>query len=561
MKRSSLVALILLPAALSAQTQSHPLKYSAKPTVAAITPADLMSRLYGFADDSMMGRKAGTVYHDKGVDYIARELTRLGLKPGGENGTYFQHIPLMLHNLVPAATFTVDGRSFVSGTDFLARDAADFEATARELQGATAVYGGMFPDTANMIKPDQATGKVVVFTVPRGWQANRSGLVGRYLMAAGVVVATLDSMPGDVRDGLSQPSIYLNKGPYLLQVPAFFYSTRAMAEAMLGGPLSAAVVGAAGKTVTGSLKYTDARAPGSRNVIAILPGSDRKLAGQYVALGAHSDHVDPSLGQGDFSLPIDHDSLWAFYHVVRPNGADDGAKPPTPADWPRVTAKIDSLRKLRAPRPDSIFNGADDDGSGSMGLLEVAEAFATGTDKPKRSLLFIWHVGEEEGLWGSGHFTDYPTVPRDSITSQINIDMIGRGGAQDLQGGGPGYVQLIGSRRLSTELGDLVEAEGTKFTNPPFKFDYQFDANGHPQQFYCRSDHYNYARYGIPVVFMSTGGHPEYHQVTDEPQYIDYDQLARVSQLVFNTARAIGNREQRLVVDKPKPDPKGQCRQ
>jgi hypothetical protein len=438
----------------------------------------------------------------------------------------------------------------------------DFGMAARDLKDATAVYGGMFPDTANMIKPDQVMGKVVVFTVPRGWQANRGGLVQRYVMAAGIVVATLDSMPADIRAGLSTPSTYLNQGPIMNQVPTFFYSTRAMAEAMLGGPPSSAVVGAPGKAVSGSVRYTDSPAPGSRNVIAILPGSDAKLAGQYVAMGAHSDHVQP--GQpgagGDYSLPIDHDSVWAFYHVVRPNGADEDGKPPTADDWPKIRAKLDSVRKVRTARRDSIYNGADDDGSGSMGLLEVAEAFATSRDKPKRSLLFVWHVGEELGLLGADFFTDNPTVPRDSITSMLNIDMIGRGSAQDITGGGPGYVQMIGSRRLSTQLGELMEAEAKKLS-PPFAFDYQYDANGHPQQFYCRSDHERYARYGIPVAFMSTGGHPEYHQVTDEPQYIDYDKLARVSQLVFNTAKSIANMDQRLVVDKAKPDPQAQCRQ
>jgi Zn-dependent M28 family amino/carboxypeptidase len=161
-------------------------------------------------------------------------------------------------------------------------------------------------------------------------------------------------------------------------------------------------------------------------------------------------------------------------------------------------------------------------------VLEIAEALASAPAKPKRSILFIWHAGEEEGLWGSEYFTDHPTVPRDSIVAELNIDMIGRGRADDVKGGGPGYLQLIGSRRLSTELGDLVEAV-VKTEPTSFKLDYQYDANGHPQQYYCRSDHYEYARYGIPIVFFSTGGHRDYHQVTDEPQYIDYDQLARVA--------------------------------
>jgi hypothetical protein len=413
------------------------------------------------------------------------------------------------------------------------------------------VYGGVFGDTAAMISPSQASGKVVVFTVPRGWQANRGLMTQRYLGASALVVATLDSMPPDVQRSLSEPVVALSDSSERIAVPSFFYATRAMAEVMLGAPLQSLQRGAVGKPVTATFRYVESQAPGARNVIAILPGSDPKLRGEYVAIGSHSDHIG-------FGTPVDHDSLYAFYHIVRPKGADDGGKPATAEDLPKVRAMLDSLRRVHTARQDSIYNGADDDGSGSMGLLEVAEAYASAKDKPKRSLLFIWHVGEELGLYGSGYFTDSPTVPRDSIVAEINIDMIGRGSAADTPGGGPGYLQIIGSRRLSTELGDIVEAEGKKFA-PAFRFDYQYDANGHPQQFYCRSDHYMYARYGIPIVFMSTGGHPEYHQVTDEPQYIDYDQLARVSQLVYNTANRVANLDHRLVVDKPKPDPKGQC--
>ena len=121
-----------------------------------------------------------------------------------------------------------------------------------------------------------------------------------------------------------------------------------------------------------------------------------------------------------------------------------------------------------------------------------------------------------------------------------------------------GYLQLVGSRRLSSELGDLVEAVN-KAEKLGFVFDYNIDADGHPQNIYCRSDHYEYARYGIPVVFMTTGGHADYHQVTDEPQYIDYDHMADVSRLVMASAMKIANLDHRIVVDKPKPNPKGAC--
>lgn len=177
---------------------------------------------------------------------------------------------------------------------------------------------------------------------------------------------------------------------------------------------------------------------------------------------------------------------------------------------------------------------------------------------PKRSLLFVWHTGEEEGLYGSEYFTDNPTVPRDSIVAQLNIDMIGRGETTDLPTGGPRYLQLLGSRRLSTELGDMVESANTA-GNHGFTLDYTFDAQGHAEQYYCRSDHYEYARYGIPIVFMSTGGHIDYHQVTDEPQYINYPHLARVTSFLSEVAARVGDLDHRLIVDKPRPDPKAQC--
>jgi hypothetical protein len=545
------VATLAVPAALFAQRVTLPVKFPARPTTGAITPTDLMSRVYTFADDSMMGRQAGTVYHDKGTDYIARELARLGLKPAGDNGTYFQQIPLMQRTLAAGARLTVDGREFVSGRDFLARDNGP---TARQMQNARVVYGGAWGDSA-LLSPQQASGKVVLITVPQGYQANRPALTQRYLGAAGVAVASLDSIPEDIRRQLSAPNmIYKEEGDdaqRLPPLPSFFYTTHAMAEVMLGAPLQSVAKGAQGKSVTGAFNFVEAPAPGARNVVAILPGSDPRLRGEYVAVGAHSDHVG-------LSEPVDHDSLYAFYHIVRPEGADDGNKPARAEDWPKVRALLDSLRRVHVQRQDSVYNGADDDGSGSMGLLEVAEAFATAREKPKRSILFVWHVAEELGLFGAAYYTDHPTVPRDSIVGQINVDMIGRGPGALFPGGGTGDLQIIGSRRLSTELGNIVDEEGKKFT-PPFKYDYQYDANGHPGQYYCRSDHYMYARYGIPVVFLSTGGHPEYHQVTDEPQYIDYDGLARVSQLVYNTATRIANLDHRLVVDKPKPDPHGNC--
>ena len=147
--------------------------------------------------------------------------------------------------------------------------------------------------------------------------------------------------------------------------------------------------------------------------------------------------------------------------------------------------------------------------------------------------------------------------------------MIGRGDKWDVTGdskdgaalhGGPNYLQIVGSRRLSDELGDLIEKVNTE-DHHGLHFDYAMDANGHPMNIYCRSDHYEYARYGIPIAFFTTGGHSDYHQVTDEPEYIDYQHMAAVVSLVDDVARHVANLDHRIVVDHPKPDPHGACQQ
>jgi Zn-dependent M28 family amino/carboxypeptidase len=244
---------------------------------------------------------------------------------------------------------------------------------------------------------------------------------------------------------------------------------------------------------------------------------------------------------------------------MRPEGANSNPGEPTAEQAARIAAILYSLRRERPPRPDSVLNGADDDGSGTVGVLEIAEQMASGP-RPKRSVLFVWHTAEELGLLGSDWFTRHPTVPRDSVVAQLNVDMIGRGGAGDIAGGGPAYLQVIGSRRLSSELGGLVDqvnAEGKH----GFEVDYSFDADGHPDNYYCRSDHYMYARFGIPIAFFTTGSHPDYHQITDGAQYIDYDKMARVTRFIADVGLKLADLDHRVVVDQPKPDPEGVCKQ
>jgi hypothetical protein len=547
---------ILVVFARGARAQAPlPLKHAPLSTQTAITPADLMTRLYLYSDDSMMGRMTGSEYNMKATEYIASEVRRLKLQPAGDSGTYFQNVPLVKRGLDSSATLSVDGTSFRVWSDFVPRDPGR---ATRAFDGAPIVYGGVWTDST-MLPAEQAAGKFIVLgartgaNVPPNQQVNRGAILNRYRTAAGIAVVALESFEPPAIAFFRQPAISMRRAASTdtSSMPVYVYVSSAGARALLGAPIDSLKPGAPGKTIHGSVTFSETPAP-ARNVVAILPGSDAQLRGEYVAIGAHNDHV------GFNGAPVDHDSIRAFNDAERKLELASPNHPVTPEQGAQIKVNVDSLHRAHAARRDSIFNGADDDGSGTTAVLEIAEAFAGAKVKPKRSVLFVWHTGEELGLFGSQYFTDNPTVPRDSIVAQLNMDMVGRGRADDENGGGPGYLQLIGTRRLSTELGDIVERVN-KQRQQPFTFDYQFDAAGHPEQYYCRSDHYMYARYGIPIAFFTTGNHRDYHQVTDEPEYIDYDKLAHVSQFVYDVATTVANLDHRVVVDKPKPDPHGNC--
>jgi hypothetical protein len=566
----ALGALIGMPALGTAQAPANPAapaaprelprKYTGKPTTAAITPADLMTRLYIYADDSLMGRQVGTEYNLRATAYIEREVRRLGLQPAGEDGGYFQNIPLYTNYTdTSASSLRAGTQTLAYRTDWFAIPRAGRTIT---FDGVPVVYAGTTADTSSWISADSAAGRILVLTVPASANPFRGVLYSaqsRFGRAAAILVADLDRMPPVVFDQVERSSGLREDGD-TVPAPSSILVTPRVVQ-LLFGAADGLHPGAAGKPLSGRIVLREERAPG-RNVVAVLPGSDPALKGEYVAIGAHNDHV------GFNHRPVDHDSLRAYMAVVRPQGADSPVPASvTPEQTARVRAMTDSLHRLHGARPDSIYNGADDDGSGTVSVLEIAEAFANAKDRPKRSLLFVWHTGEEAGLYGSEYFTDHPTVPRDSIVAQLNMDMVGRGAATDITGekkegglthGGPGYLQLVGSRRLSTELGDLIEAVN-RDSGLGLSFDYSMDANGHPQNIYCRSDHYEYARYGIPIVFFTTGGHSDYHQVTDEPQYIDYQRMAKVATLVHDAARRVADLDHRVAVDHPKPDPNGRC--
>jgi hypothetical protein len=513
----------------------------------------LKARLYSYAADSMRGRLTGTPDNDRATAYVAAEFKKAGLKPAGDGGSFFQKVPLNKRVHDASVTLSVNGIVLAPYKDFLPRELGYPIAPFAGIPTIYAGVSGTVMDTTVLLPAAQGAGKVVVISPKAGDpQVTRAPLMQRYASAAAIVIGNFDDMSPELRAQLGEGAVTLaDAAPNTTPARgAYFHINRATVIALFGKPLAELTVGTEGKAFSGGIAFKDSPSS-ARNVVGIVEGSDPKLKGEYVAIGAHNDHV----GVGE---PVDPDSLRAFnLELRRKQLANNGIV--TPEIVASIKVNMDSVRKAHPKaRVDSIFNGADDDGSGTVGLLELARAFGASKVTPKRSILFVSHTGEELGLFGSEYFTDHPTVPRDSIVGQVNIDMIGRGGPGEEPGGGPDYVQSIGSGRLSTELKALSEqvsvAKGFNW-----KIDYQYDANGHPEQYYCRSDHYNYARYGIPIIFLSTGGHADYHQVTDGPEFIDYAKLSKVTRYVYELGSAIGNLDHRLVVDHPKPDPKGRC--
>jgi hypothetical protein len=332
--------------------------------------------------------------------------------------------------------------------------------------------------------------------------------------------------------------------------------TEAAAARFFDRPLAELTVGAAGKPVnaTWTYEYTPNEFP-TRSVLAVLPGADPARRGQYVLLGAHNDHVGMVRG----NVKPDHDSLRAFNTVLRPQGANDrvALDAVTPAQWAQINALVAKARAVRPPRADSVNNGADDDGSGTVVLLEIAEQMVNGP-RPARSIIFNSHAAEEKGLLGSRYWTENPTLPLDSIVGAHNMDMLGKGRVTDVKFGGPHTVQMLGSRRISPEFGDLIDSLNA-VRSEPMVIDYSWDRTNLLNRF-CRSDQVSYVVMGIPTTYFSLGYSRDYHQPTDEPQYINYDQSARVARFVHDIALTVANRPVRLsVLPWAEQDPAARC--
>lgn len=288
----------------------------------------------------------------------------------------------------------------------------------------------------------------------------------------------------------------------------------------------------------------------AHNVVGMIEGSDPALKETYVMFGAHLDHIgynQAGNGRGGAPDACRRRSPEAQAAIV---AAGKTVQRPTPAPGARGGgggAGAPAANSLPFDQRDFINNGADDDGSGSTAELAIAKAFATGP-KPKRSVVFIWHTGEESGLYGSRYNADFPVVPLEKVQTQLNMDMVGRDDCNDLEGDYSNTLFIVGADRISTDLHNIIIQTNRSFANP-LTLDYELNDVNDPESVYTRSDHYSYAAKGIPIAFFTTGLHPDYHRVSDTVDKILFPKMARVAQLVYETGFSIANTERVLERD------------
>jgi hypothetical protein len=445
-----------------------------------LSEAALKELLYNFADDSMLGRTARAGDHDRAVLFLTRELQRAGLEPAGENGSYFQTVPLVRRSLDAATAMAVSATPLKLLDDFI--PFLPQAGQPRSINGVQVVFGGRLGDSSSYISAAAAANKIVLLDAPTDLTRARvlRGVTfspgGRFGSAAAVALATLDTIPGRERVPFSTLRLDDGTSRNVAENPTSILVTQQTASKLLGRPLSGARPGDLGEIVRGRVVVNELPQP-VRNVVARLAGADPARAGQYVAIGAHSDA--------------------------------QGVGPPR-----------------NAAARDSIYNGADDNGSGSVVVLAVAKALVAARPRLGRSVLFLWHAAEEAGLRGSSWFTEHPTVPLDSMIAYINLDMVGRGGEADIPGGNPNFVRLLLVEPADYGLADAIRRSNQRQGRP-----LAIDSTD-PERAICRSDQLPFMRAGIPVAMLTTGSHADYHAVSDEAQYIDYGKLSRIAVLM-----------------------------
>lgn len=550
MKRLLLVSLLLIGLLTSAPSALHAQQQADKPAprvgagefgnVETITAAQMKDWLYFVAADEMEGRNTPSRGLDLTAKFIALNLSRWGFKPVAADGSFFQKMQLRARQLAPETTSaTVNGQSFKAGEDFLVAGAAG---TPR-------------------VNPGAVNGQVVYVGHGRMLKAkNINPYAGLDVRAKILLVA--DAYPPDTRE----ENFRRGKAGEDYDTPET-YARRNGARGIIYLPTSSTVQFWEQRyksSLTASAPRPDnPQLPGLPTITASEKMAAALLQDEQLDLAAiKKQMIEGTLGQGfalapakqaSFTIGAKEDVPQMTQNVV---AVWEGSDPLLKNEYVAIGAHYDHVGVRTSGQGDTIFNGADDDGSGTVAMLAMAEAL-TKSERPKRSILFVWHAGEEKGLWGSAFFAENPLVPLNQIVAQLNIDMIGRSkkegdsNARNVNLTEPNEIYVIGSKMMSTELGQLSEAVNKAFLN--LTFNYKYDDPNDRERFFFRSDHYNYAKKGIPIIFYFDGVHEDYHQVSDHPDKIDYVKMEKVTRTIFATMWKLAQAPTRPKVDKQLP--------
>ncbi|HEV3414392.1 MAG TPA: M28 family peptidase [Puia sp.] len=492
--------LLFLPlfAAGPAQAQKIP---DPRPFAKTITAEDLKKHLYIVASADFEGRETATEGQHKAAAYIENHFRSLGLLPG--NGESYQLPYPVYQDSLENASLSINDQPFTLNTDFFAPAANN----TIGLTGTEIVFAGygISDSSRDDYKGLNVRGRIVVVLngnppgapQPSGRRfrgPNKQDIAQRNGAAA---ILILFPSGATIPPQLSSAKANMSITEYKRTNPiTYFYITEKVAQAIVGNDYNQIQSGTPGaKVYNANIKLALQKTTihlQATDALGFLPGTD--LKDQIVVISAHMDHLGKRNGQ--------------------------------------------------------IYYGADDDGSGTVSILEIASAFAKAKAAgkgPRRSILFLANSGEEEGLWGSAFYTDHPTYPLDKTDVDLNIDMIGRIDPNRKNGDSTNYVYVVGSDKLSTDLKPISEGNNKKYSK--LELDYKFDDPTDPERIYYRSDHFNFARKGVPIIFYFDGIHADYHQPTDTPDKINYDLMAKRAQFVFFTAWDMADRNDTLKRD------------
>lgn len=499
---------------------------------AQISTDDLRQWLGFLASDATQGRQVFTEGAGIASTYIAEQLRALGVEPAGDEGSYFQTVKVLGVRTRGTSTVTVT----VNGESRTFRDGEGVRFPrnqgARQVVSGPAEFVGYGLDFASLNLHDYAgrnmKGKVALY-LGRGPESLGNRTLGNRDFEA-IETHGASAAIGPMPNGGGPQPANGGRGPrpdfqtvQRLDAPrapalvaddefwTFVFSGSKMsyadvkARAERREPLPRVDLDGVRISIDIQADYDVVQTRLSRNIVGLVRGADPALRDTYLVYGAHYDHI----------------------------GVLENPEAPAAS----ISGMCPGLPPTPRPAGDIIFNGADDDGSGTVTVLALAKAYAAGP-KPKRSVLFVWHTGEEAGLYGSRYMADHPLVPLDAIAAELNIDMVGRNRCDEASEANTLY--LVGSDRISTELHQMNEQANASMAQP-MTLDYTLNDPADVESLYTRSDHYSYAAKGIPIIFFTTGLHADYHAVTDEIGKIEFDKMARIAELVYETGWRVAN--------------------